>query len=134
MPWESNPSNWYAFSRGSSIHITKGPKYYHADVGVYQGDSLDGKHHHVVVKGEDLQDVAIKALAFLHSRTGKQPVQIDLVHSEPYPIEVKDENDVVQDLVSRFWMDSKGVLQVGPEEEWLSDSSKSKLREMFGGE
>ena len=99
MPWDFSDAGWYAFARGSSIRLTKGPKNYSADVAVYSFDSADGKPHKEHFVGGDKQLVAIKALAFLQSKTGKKPVQIDIQHSGTFPVKVRTEDDEIKEAV-----------------------------------
>jgi len=101
MPWEFEPEGWYAFARGSSIHIRKGPKNYLAYVSIYNQDSLDRTSHYGKFKGRDLETVALRALSYLVSKTGRTPVQIDLAHSEEYPVRVRTEDDEVREIVGR---------------------------------
>ena len=100
MPWENNPIGWYAFARGSYIRLSRGPKYWSAEVSVYSEDSLDKIHHRAKFRGRDSEVVSLKALSYLQSITGRRPVQIDLADSEAYPVEVRTEDDEVADLVS----------------------------------
>lgn len=100
MPWETNPKGWYAFARGSYITLKKGPKYWNAEVSVYREDALDGMHHRFKLRGKDRESVALKALGRLRSTTGKRPVQIDLAHGDSYPVEVRTEDDEIEDVVS----------------------------------
>lgn len=99
MPWESEPKGWYAFSRGSSIHIRKGPKNYLADVSVCSRDASDKKYHKASFKSRDLETTALKSLVFLQRKIGKVPVQIDLEHSGEYPVRVRTEEDEVREVV-----------------------------------
>ena len=99
MPWDFSPEGWYAFARGSSVHIRKGSKNYLADVSVYSEDSLDKAHHSGKFKDRDLESVALKALAYLSSKTGKVPVQIDLEHSGVYPVSIRTEDDEIAEVV-----------------------------------
>ena len=99
MPWEANPTGWYAFARGSHIHLRKGPKNWLADVSVYKEDSLDKRQHSTSFKARDKETVALRALAYLQSTTGRRPVQIDLRHGDPYPVSVRTEDDEIKEVV-----------------------------------
>lgn len=122
MPWESSPKGWYAFTKGSYIHLRKGPKNWLADVSIYREDSLDKLHHGGKFKGRDLETVALKALSYLKARTGKTPVQIDLEHSQEYPVRVRTEEDEIKDIVDYI----VPIIQEGPE--------SGRLRYLLGPE
>ncbi len=87
----------YTFNRGQEIDIWKGPKSYRLSLYLFHAKGWPWKH----IVGRDLTKLLYRGLSILRDDVAKDRQVIELAESEgmPFPIKVRTEQDVVDEIV-----------------------------------